>query len=173
MGKMKINTRALVIFIAALLLLAACTRSALPADQGFFIPPTLASNATPLILETHTPMPATATPPCENDLVFMQDLTVPDGQHFLAGQPVIKTWQVRNDGSCAWGRGYSLRLVDGIAMGAIDRQALPEAVPGDVIPITIQFTAPQQAGTYRSAWKAHDQLGEPFGVQIYVEIIVE
>lgn len=165
--------RSLLLTVGVLLFVAACTRSALPANQAPFVAPTLIGNATPLILETHTPMPATAPPPCENDLVFMQDITVPDGQHFLAGQPIVKTWQVRNDGSCAWGRGYSLRLVDGIAMGAIDRQALPEAVPGDVVEITIQFTAPQQPGTYRSAWKAHDQIEQPFGVQIYVEIIVE
>ena len=163
----------LLLIASVLLLAAACTRSALPADQGFFIPPTIISNSTPLILETQTPQPATATPPCENNLVFMQDITVPDSQHFLAGQPVIKTWQVRNDGSCAWVRGYSLHLVDGIAMGAIDKQALPEAVPGDVVEITIQFTAPPLPGTYRSAWKAFDQTGEEFGVQIYVEIVVE
>ena len=58
-------------------------------------------------------------------------------------------------------------------MGAIDRQALPEATPGQVVTITIQFTAPPQPGTYRTAWKAHDQLDQPFGVQIYMEIIVE
>jgi hypothetical protein len=170
---MRINNPKTWLIIAAFLTIAACTRSALPADQGFFIAPTLVGNSDPLILETHTPQPATATPPCENDLVFMQDLTVPDGQHFLAGQPIVKTWQVRNDGSCAWSRGYSVRLVDGVAMGAIDRQALPEAIPGDVVELTIQFTAPSQPGTYRSAWKAHDQVGQPFGVQVYVEVIVE
>jgi hypothetical protein len=159
--------------VSVLLFATACTRSALPADQGFFIAPTIASNATQVILETLTPMPATATPECENNLVFLRDVTVPDGQHFLAGQPIEKTWEVRNDGSCAWGRGYSLRLVDGIAMGAIDRQALPEATPGQVVVITIQFTAPPQPGTYRSAWKAHDQTDQPFGVQVYLEVIVE
>lgn len=163
----------LLVTVGVLLFVAACTRSVLPADQGLFIAPTIAGNATQVILETLTPLPATATPECENNLVFLRDVTVPDGQHFLAGQPIEKTWEVRNDGSCAWGRGYSLRLVDGVAMGAIDRQALPEATPGQVVVITIQFTAPQQPGTYRSAWKAHDQTDQPFGVQIYVEIIVE
>lgn len=163
----------LLIIIATLILAAACTRSALPADQGFFIAPTIADNSTQVVLETQTPLPASPTPPCENNLVFLRDITVPDGQHFLAGQPFEKTWEVRNDGTCTWGRGYSLRLVDGIAMGAIDRQALPEATPGQVIVITIQFTAPPQPGNYRSAWKAHDQTEQPFGVQVYVEIIVE
>lgn len=155
------------------ILIAACTRSALPADQGYFIAPTLAGNGDPLILETATPLPASPTPPCENNLVFLRDVTVPDGTHFLAGQPFEKSWEVRNDGSCNWIRGYSLRLVDGVAMGAIDRQALPEVAPGETAVLTIQFTAPQAPGTYRSGWKAHDIGNTPFGVQVYVEIIVE
>ncbi len=153
--------------------LAACTRSALPADQPYFIPPTLQGISAPLILEKPTPGPATATPICENNLVFLRDVTVPDGQHFLAGQTIDKSWEVRNDGTCPWVQGYSLQLVDGIAMGAIDRQALPQTAPGATVVITIQFRAPQQPGTYRTAWKAHDQSGQPFGVQIYMEIIVD
>ena len=161
------------LLIAGVLFISACTRSALPADQPYFIPPTLQGISAPLVLETPTPGPATATPICENNLVFLRDVTVPDGQHFLAGQTFDKSWEVRNDGSCPWVQGYSLQLVDGIAMGAIDRQSLPQTTSGEAVIITIQFRAPQQPGTYRSAWKAHDQAGQPFGVQIYVEIIVE
>jgi hypothetical protein len=105
--------------------------------------------------------------------VFLQDVNVPDGTHFLAGQNFEKTWEVRNDGTCPWSRGYSLRLVDGVAMGAIDRQSLPEVPPGETVQITIQFQAPTQPGTYRSAWKAFDFGNNEFGVQVYVEIIVE
>ncbi len=163
----------LLLTVSVLLLLAACTRSALPANEGYFIPPTVAGNSTPLVLETYTPLPATPTLPCDNNLVFLQDVDVPDGTHFLAGQQFEKSWQVRNDGTCPWVRGYSLRLVDDIAMGAIERQSLPEAQPGETVTLTVQFRAPQQPGTYRSSWKAYDLGGEPFGVQIYVEIIVE
>jgi len=174
----RLNVRAqhyapLLAILLMALTLAACTRSALPADQGYFIPPTLQGDAAPLILETPTPGPATATPLCENNLVFLRDVTVPDGQHFLAGQTIDKSWEVRNDGSCPWVQGYSLQLVDGVALGAIDRQALPQTQPGETVVITIQFRAPRESGTYRSAWKAHDQAGQPFGVQIYMEIIVE
>jgi hypothetical protein len=161
------------LLIAGVLFISACTRSALPADQGYFIPPTLQGDAEALILETPTPGPATATPICENNLVFLRDVTVPDGQHFLAGQTIEKSWEVRNDGTCPWVQGYSLRLVDGIAMGAIDRQALPQTGAGQSVVVTIEFRAPQEPGTYRSAWKAHDQGGQPFGVQIYMEVIVE
>jgi hypothetical protein len=35
------------------------------------------------------------------------------------------------------------------------------------------FTAPQEAGTYRSAWQAYDPDGGPFGDPFYIEIVVE
>lgn len=157
----------------ALLLLAACTRSSLPAESGVFVAPTINPQSSPIILETFTPPPATATPECENNLVFLQDLTIPDGSHLQPGEEFEKVWQVRNDGSCVWGSGYYLRLQDGEALGTQGRQALPASSPGDVVEISIAFTAPEQPGSYRSAWKAHDFGDSPFGVLIYLEIIVD
>jgi hypothetical protein len=34
------------------------------------------------------------------------------------------------------------------------------------------FTAPSEAGTYRSAWQAHDPSGEPFGDLFFIEFVV-
>lgn len=153
--------------------LAACTRSSLPAESGHFIAPSIEPQSSPIILETFTPLPPTATPECENDLVFLQDLTIPDGTHMQAGEEFEKVWQVRNEGSCVWGAGYYLGLTDGDALGTLGRQPLPASNPGDVIEIRVNFVAPDQPGSYRSAWKAHDFGDTPFGVLIYLEIIVD
>ncbi len=161
------------LLIAGVFFLAACTRSLLPASGGYFIAPTLVGAANPIILETYTPLPATERPPCDNNLVFIRDVTVPDGTHFAPGAPIEKSWELRNDGTCAWLRGYSVQLKDGPAMGAIDRQALPEAEPGETIVLTIEFIAPPAAGHYRGLWKAYDLGGEAFGVGFYVDIIVD
>lgn len=157
----------------ALLLLAACTRSSLPAESGLFIAPTINAQSSPIILETFTPPAATPTPECDNDLVFLQDLTIPDGTHMQPGEEFEKVWQVRNEGSCVWGSGYYLRLQDGDALGTLGRQPLPASSPGDVVEIRIHFIAPDQPGNYRSAWKANDFGDTPFGVLIYLEIIVD
>jgi hypothetical protein len=170
---MRARQQKLFIALLATLFLIACTRSALPSSGGMFIAPTLAGGSAPILLETPTGLPATATPECDNHLVFMTDVTVPDGTHFAPGAPVEKSWEVRNDGTCSWIRGYFVQLEDGPAMGAIDRQALPEAAPGEVVVLTIQFTAPNVAGNYRSSWRAHDFGGNPFGVLFYVDIIVD
>jgi hypothetical protein len=161
------------LFVIGVLILTACTRSALPSNAGFFIAPSLVGNSTPIILETGTALPATATPECENHLVFLRDVTVPDGTVFAPGETIEKSWEVRNDGTCPWIRGYFVQLEDGPAMGAIDRQALPEAGPGEAVILTIQFTAPAQAGPYRSSWRAHDFGGNPFGVLFFVDVRVE
>lgn len=153
-------------------MLAACTRSSLPEGEGLFIAPTVADDSIPLILETFTPLPATATPPCENHMVFLQDLTIPDGTTVNPGALIQKSWQVRNDGSCTWSRGYSIRLDSGTPLGLPLRHPLPQAQAGETVELAVQFTAPDEPGSYRSSWRAHDFAGEPFGVLIYIEIVV-
>jgi hypothetical protein len=132
----------------------------------------VAEGSVPLILETFTPLPATATPPCENNLVFLLDLTIPDGTAVNPGALIEKSWQVRNDGSCTWSRGYSIRLDSGNPLGILLRHPLPAAQGGEPVELNVQFTAPDEPGSYRSAWRAHDFGGEPFGVLIYIEIVV-
>ncbi|MCW5873273.1 MAG: hypothetical protein KIS88_01365 [Anaerolineales bacterium] len=155
------------------LFVAACSRSVLPADQGFFIAPTLAGNSQAIVLETPTSLPPSPTPDCENNLVFLRDVTVPDGTRFAPGASVEKSWELRNDGSCAWIQGYTVELQAGsIGLGAVPRHPLPPAQPGESVVLTIQFTAPSEAGSYRSLWKAHDFAGEPFGVGFYMDITV-
>ena len=121
---------------------------------------------------TETPHP-TATQVCEDDLRFLEDLTIPDGTVALPGLPVDKRWLVENSGSCNWGEHYRLRLIEGPSLGAATEQAIYPARAGTQAVIRILFTAPLEPGRYRSAWQAHTPSGEPFGELFYLEIIVE
>lgn len=160
--------------IAAALFLAACTRSLLPASGGYFIAPTLVGAANPIILETYTPLPPTERAPCDDNLVFLRDVSVPDGTHFSPGETFDKTWELRNDGTCDWVHGYYAELREGDPpLGAIPKQALPETSAGDTVIFTIQFTAPREPGPYRAFWKAHTVNGDAFGVGFYIDIIVD
>lgn len=135
--------------------------------------PPVGAESNPVELETPTPPPPAPTAPCDNDMVFLQDLTVPDGSVFKPGVGISKSWSIRNEGSCTWTEGYTLVLEDGPALGAFDKQPLPAAEPGEAVEMHVDFFAPPQPGNYRSAWRAHDLGGEPFGVLIYIEIVVE
>jgi hypothetical protein len=123
-------------------------------------------------LPTDTPRP-TATQICSDDLLFLEDLTIPDGTVVLPGLPVDKRWRVENNGSCNWDESYRLRLIEGASLGAASEQALYPARSGTQAVIRILFTAPLEPGRYRSAWQAHNPRGEPFGQLFYLEIIVE
>ncbi len=118
-----------------------------------------------------TPTP-TATPPCENDLVFLSDITVPDGAQFLPGQPIDKQWNVRNAGTCDWGAAYRLVLTSGNAMGPRSEVALYPARAGAEAVIQVPMLAPAETGAYTSRWQARDPDGDLFGNVIFIKIEV-
>ena len=120
---------------------------------------------------TITPTP-TATPPCQNDLVFLSDVTVPDGAQFLPGQPIDKQWAVRNAGTCDWGAAYRLVLTSGNAMGPRSEVALYPARADAEAVIQVGMQAPAEPGQYTSRWQARDPDGELFGNVIFIKIEV-
>jgi len=79
---------------------------------------------------------------------------------------------VENNGTCNWDERYSLRLVAGDTLGADQVQGLFPARAGSEAVIRIEFTAPQETGTQRSAWQAFGPDGRPFGDPFYLEILV-
>lgn len=129
------------------------------------------SSPTPAPLTSEPPQP-TPTPACTNSLRYVEDLTIPDGSTVAAGQLLDKRWRVENNGNCNWDELYRLKLTNGPAMGATAEQTLYPAHSGAEALIRIQFSAPNEAGTYRSAWQAYDPQGLPFGDAVFIEIQV-
>jgi hypothetical protein len=120
---------------------------------------------------TGTPEPI-PTPDCAAGLTFLEDLTIPDGTTVAPGESLDKRWQVENSGTCNWDARYSLRRIAGEDLGAAGEQALFPARSGTQATIRIAFTAPDEPGSFRSAWQAFDPQGEPFGDPFFIEIVV-
>jgi hypothetical protein len=140
-----------------------------------FLPPTAPATDVPATLSvagTVEPPRPTPTPPCLSDLEFVDDLSIPDGAQVKAGEHLDKRWVVKNSGMCNWDEGYRVRLIAGPDLGAPREQALLPARSGAEVTLRIQFTAPNQPGTYRSAWQAHDPSGQPFGDLFFIEFSV-
>lgn len=170
------------LLFALLLSSAACTSQPTPT---LFVPPTAEFTAPTALAQANlvaaspssTPFP-TITPvaarptPCNNDLRFVQDLTIPDGTAVKPGEPVDKQWLVTNTGTCNWDAGYRIKLVSGDAMGTPTEQALYPARAGTQATLRIVFTAPPDAGTYQSAWQAFAPDGTAFGEAVYMQIDV-
>ena len=102
------------------------------------------------------------------------DVNVPDNTVLAPGQDFIKTWKVRNSGSCEWGAGYVLAYAGYTDQMSGQFVALTDVVlPGEEVDVSVQFKAPAQAGTYLSAWQMRNPAGVTFEEIIFVKIIVQ
>ena len=170
-----VHWKLVVILIGILILLPACSaESEATPTLEVYRPPTQAETATPLPvatpeLELERPAPE---PTCTNALWFFQDLTIPDGTQVSPGERLDKRWLVQNAGTCNWDERYQIRLEAGPNMGVPATQALFPARSGLELTIRMNFIAPDEPGTYRSAWQAYDPDGVPFGDPFFIEIVV-
>jgi hypothetical protein len=110
---------------------------------------------------------------CTDNLSYVEDISIPDGSIVAPGEQIEKIWKVENSGTCGWDSRYRLRLDSGEELGALPEQALFPARAGTQLEIHLLFTAPQEAGYHRSAWQAYGPDGNPFGDQIYMDIVVQ
>jgi hypothetical protein len=110
---------------------------------------------------------------CDN-LEYVADVTVPDDTTMSPGQDFLKTWRVKNAGSCPWGDGYELVYADYADDMSGQPQAITQVVqPGQEVEVSVQFTAPDAIGEYLSAWQMSNPAGVTFPEAIYVRIIVQ
>lgn len=130
------------------------------------------------ITDTPTLLPGgvTATPVLCDALSFdvtTVDVNIPDNTSMQIGQAFVKTWRVKNNGSCTWGAGYKLIYSYGDQMAG-KAQALSGVVgPGQEVEVSVNFIAPTKAGTYLSAWQMVNANNKPFPKIIFVKIIVK
>jgi hypothetical protein len=102
------------------------------------------------------------------------DVNIPDGTTMTPGQDFIKTWRVKNNGSCPWGAGYKLAYAGYADQMSGQFQPLEEVVPpGQEVELSVQFQAPDEAGEYVSAWQMSNPAGVTFPEIIFVKILVQ
>ena len=126
------------------------------------------------------PTPTATIPPSTCDKVlFISDVTVPDGTVFAPGAAFTKTWRLKNIGDCTWTTSYQLVFYSGEKMGGPDALSFPQSVaPGQTVDLTVSLTAPNTAGTYRGNWMFKNTNGALFGIGSFsnkpwwVEIVV-
>jgi hypothetical protein len=106
---------------------------------------------------------ATSALPCDR-ADFVDDVTIPDGTKLAPGESFVKTWRLRNSGSCTWTTSYRVVFESGNALGAPASFNLPaEVPPGATTDISIQMKAPDAPKDYESNWKLQNASGTIFG----------
>lgn len=133
--------------------------------------------ATP-ILTSSTTVPSSGTGACVNSAEFISDVSIPDGSKLAPDTGFVKTWRVKNNGTCSWDNRYSLVFTDGTLFSSYDRLTLPFVVaPGQTIDLSLDMTSPIYPGVYESDWKFQSPNGSKFGVgkkdsPLWVKIVI-
>ena len=123
------------------------------------------------LLPTYTnlpppPPPSTTVPtPC-NWVSFVSDITYPDGTGVTVGNGFVKTWRLKNIGTCTWTSGYSLIFDHGDRMSAPDAVTLTGGTipPGGTVDASVSLVAPGAPGTYQGYFRLKAPEGSIFGI---------
>ena len=123
-----------------------------------------------LSLPTITPSP-TASPTQASSsqsicdwVAFVKDASIPDGTVLSPGSSFVKTWRLKNKGTCSWTSAYSLIFASGHQMSGPISVSLPGNVnPGETIDISVTLIAPATEGQYVGYWMLQNASGVNFG----------
>ncbi|HET9915269.1 MAG TPA: NBR1-Ig-like domain-containing protein, partial [Anaerolineales bacterium] len=99
-----------------------------------------------------------------NSAAFVTDVTVPDGTVFQPGAGFVKTWRLKNTGTCTWTSAYELAFVSGDPLGATTSMTMPTTAPGQQVDFSFDMNAPTTPGHYRGYWMLKDPQGNKFGL---------
>lgn len=135
--------------------------------------------ATPTPTSTSTPT-RTATPiPCYLAR-FVADVTVPDGTAIAPYTSFIKTWRLRNEGSCVWDSRYQLVFVDGTSMARTKVFPWTGGTVGyrETVDLSVSLFSPEAPGNYQGNFMLLAPDGTYFGLGVenksfWVRITVE
>lgn len=141
-----------------------------------------ATTGAPIVATTPaTAVPAVTTVPgaCTNAAAFVADVTIPDNSQMGPGNGFVKTWRIKNTGTCTWDNRYSLVHSGGDLLGAITTSfpLVATVAPGQTVDLSVSLIAPAALGSYQSDWKLSTPQGARFGLGVsntamYVKIVV-
>jgi hypothetical protein len=148
------------------------TSAATATQAAASLTPEATTQPTETAIPTNNPFESTPTEiPCD-DAIWVADVTVPDGTEMTPGQDFVKTWKIRNTGSCTWGTGYSAIFAYGEKMSGVAEPITGAVAPGEEVEISVRFKAPDTTGEYSTYWRMANASSIPFGENIFMLIVV-
>lgn len=115
---------------------------------------------------------------CTYDSDFVEDVTIPDGSPQEPGKAFVKTWRIRNTGTCPWDENVKLYQVAGTTIlptGGGDPLPLDATQPGETVDISLELIMSEEVevGSEQEArFHVRDPQGNTFGTQPFVKVVV-
>ena len=123
--------------------------------------------------------PQTASAASCDAALFIADVTVPDGTIFPPTTAFVKTWRLKNVGTCTWTPSYKLAFAGGTPLSGLEEAPLTSTVPpGAMVDVSVNLVSLAGDGTYRGYWQLKNASGARFGIGVnadrffWVEIVV-
>ena len=111
-------------------------------------------------------------PTCRNGMMFVSDVSIPDGTKLLPGMQAKKTWNILNTGTCTWDSGYTFNYVKGSVFGPTTVKIDKLVAPGENYQVSVDFVTPEMNGEYTAWWQMRNPDGVGFGQTIWYDFIV-
>ena len=162
------RTRVWVALAVALCSLLSACRTPTPASPTAAQPTTTSTPAPPSGTDTPTSPPGA----CVLDLDYLEDVTIPDGSVLPPGSAFVKIWRIFVGGTCLEPRELELVFESGDVMGGPASVPLGPVSAGQTLDVSVELTAPNEPGSYRSNWRLRDDTGTVFPLRLYVAIVV-
>ena len=130
---------------------------------------------------TATPAPTRPPAACIDGMAWVADLSFDDRNMSAPplvppGQPFVKSWRVRNSGTCTWNSAYFLGFdhgnVPAAQMGGQPVFVRGTVAPGATYDFSANLVAPTTPGVYQGFWQMRNGNGTAFGETIWVGIRV-
>ncbi len=111
---------------------------------------------------------------------FIEDLTIPYGSVMTPGFRFMKTWRLKNIGSCTWTNAYYLSFAGGTPFGSDSQFPIANTVlPGETIDLSVTLDSPIRSGIYDNLWVLRNPEGQIISIRpnngntLEIKIIVD
>jgi len=109
---------------------------------------------------------------CYNSALVSE--TIPSGSRLHPGERFVKTWQIKNIGTCDWNREFKITYVGGYDFQGADTTRIREKVTaGSTVEVSMSIDAPNDLTSYSSSWQIATDEGVLFGQVFRIEIVVK
>jgi len=107
---------------------------------------------------------------------FVKEVNYPARMEVLPSQTLIKTWQVRNDGTTAWPQGTKLLYLRG-TLPSVENDfevGLPgsSVEVGQTVDVSVVVRTPAERGRYHAVFRFVDTNGLRFGPRLWCDLKV-
>ena len=103
---------------------------------------------------------------------LVSDVPVSNRNKLDAGENFVKTWQIKNAGTCDWTVDFKITYVGGDLFGSDTTKIRKRVAAGSTVDISLSMIAPSTPGTYTSSWQMANDSGNLFGQVFTFEIVV-